>query len=266
MWYSEQNLIDRVARFTPFFVLAIPATFAYQNVTNPALLNMHPAIGLLVAVSIEGLGLAAVHTSLSLFEYIKQHKQKANGEAVTMLLMVLFYLAVVVMVNIVLDWQHEWQIITAKALLSLVSIPAAVTLSIRQLHKARLEVEAEGKAEKTAQGKLGALTKKFNELELASEKLKQGNAELKQANADLLKQLEEAKKQPAIKQEAATAVSKPAPKQTARRASKKQSDTEILECPQCGKECNGIKGLNGHKAWCKGKQELELVKANGYIK
>jgi uncharacterized membrane protein len=261
MWYSEQNLIDRVARFTPFFVLAIPATFAYQNVTNPALLNMHPAIGLLIAVSIEGLGLAAVHTSLSLFEYLKQHKQKMNGEAATMLFMTLFYLAVVVMVNIVLDMQHEWQIITAKALLSLVSIPAAVTLSIRQLHKARLNDEAENKAELTARGKLGALTKKYNDLEATSEKLKQGNAELKQANADLLKQLEQAKKQP-VKQETLTAVSKP----TTKRASKKQSSADILECPDCGKECNGIKGLNGHKAWCKGKPVMELIKANGHVK
>ena len=255
MWYSEQNLIDRVARFTPFFVLAIPATFAYQNVTNPNLLAMPWWVGLLIAVSIEGLGLASVHTSLSLFEYIKQHKQKISGEAITMLLMTLFYLAVVVMVNIVLDLHHSWEIIAAKALLSLVSIPAAVTLSIRQIHKSRLQVEAENKAELTARGKLGALTKKYNELLLEAKELKQANVELKQANAELVKQKE-------IKRETAVA-SKP----TKQRASKKKSkDVEILICEDCGKECNGVKGLNGHRAWCKGKPEMELVKANGYVR
>lgn len=260
-WYSEQNLIDHVARFTPFFVLAIPATFAYQNVTNVDLLNMPTSIGLLVAVSIEGLGLASVHTSLSLFEHLKQHKQKISAEAVVMLIMTLFYLAVVVMINIVLDLHHEWQIITAKALLSLVSIPAAVTLSIRQLHKSKLEKEAENKAELTARGKLGALTKKYNELQEQSK-------EQQQANVGLLEQIKQLEAE--IKLVKQTVVSKQAKedsKQTSKRQTKKQqANADILECPDCGKECNGIKGLNGHKAWCKSKQEVELVKANGHVK
>lgn len=246
MWYSEQNLIDRVARFTPFFVLAIPATFAYQNVTNPNLLAMPTWVGLLIAFSIEGLGLASVHTSLSLFEYIKQHERKPTGEAVTMLLMTLFYLAVVVMVNIVLDLQHEWQIIAAKALLSLVSIPAAVTLSIRQIHKSRLAEEAGHKAELTARGKLGALTKKFNELQ-------ESYQTTQQTNEDLLKQIEQAKK--------VTDVSKPVTSKPAKRTGKKRKANEVLICGDCGKECNGVKGLNGHRAWCKGKPEL--VEMNG---
>lgn len=262
MWYSEQNLIDRVARFTPFFVLAIPATFAYQNVTNPTLLAMPWWVGLLIAVSIEGLGLASVHTSLSLFEYIKQHKLKVSGEAIVMLLMTLFYLAVVVMVNIVLDLHHSWEIIAAKALLSLVSIPAAVTLSIRQIHKSRLQVEEENKAELTARGKLGALTKKYNELVLEAKELKQIVQQLKQANVELAKANSQLEKQKEIKRETAV-VSKP----TKQWASKKKSkDVEILICEDCGKECNGVKGLNGHRAWCKGKPEMELVKANGYLK
>lgn len=263
MWYSEENLIDRVARFTPWLAPAIPAAFAYQSATNSALLNQHWLMGLLIALTIEGLGLAAVHTSLSLFEYGKTHdKQKPKAETAIMLLMTLFYLAIVVVVNIVLDLRHEWQIIVAKALLSLVSIPAAVTLSIRQLHKARLHDEDEHKAELTARGKLGALTKKYNELDFALRELKQTNAELKKANSSLLADLEQAKKQPTVKQESATAVNQPAPK----RKSKKKANAEILICEDCGKECNGIKGLNGHRAWCKGKPVAELVKANGHLK
>ena len=255
MWYSEQNLIDSVARFTPWLAPLIPATFAYQSVTNPALLNQHWLIGLLIAATIEGLGLASVHTSLSLFEYIKTHdKQKPKVEAGIMLLMTLFYLAIVVVVNIVLDLQHPTQIVIAKALLSLVSIPAAVTLSIRQLHKAKLADEDEHKAELTARGKLGALTKQHNELKAELVKLKQ-------INADLGKQAKELKAELAEKQKVTTAVSQPASKPKASRKSK----TEILVCEDCGKECNGVKGLNGHRAWCKGKPELELAQANGSL-
>lgn len=257
MWYSEQNLIDRVARFTPWLAPLIPATFAYQSATNDALLNQPMIIGLLIAATIEGLGLASVHTSLSLFEYIKTHdKQKPKVEAAIMLLMTLFYLAIVVVVNIVLDLQHPTQIVIAKALLSLVSIPAAVTLSIRQLHKAKLADEDEHKAELTARGKLGALTKQHNELKAELEKQKQINAELDKQAKELKVELEKQKQQKVV-----TAVAQPANKPKASRKSK----AEILVCEDCGKECNGVKGLNGHRAWCKGKQELELVKANGSL-
>jgi len=249
MWYSEENLIDQVARFTPWLAPAIPATFAYINVTNPDLLALHWLIGLLVALTIEGLGLASVHTALSLFEYIKLHdKQKPKAETAIMLFMTLFYLAIVVTVNIILDLQHPIQIIVAKALLSLVSIPAAVTLSIRQLHKARLESEAKMKTELTARGKLGALTKKHNVLK----------QELIELN-DLLKQVEQTNQELIVKARPKVVVGKSVGK---KRKAIKQS--EILICGDCGKECNGVKGLNGHRAWCP--KKAGLVESNGVMK
>lgn len=243
-WYSEQNLIDNVARFVPWLAPGIPAAFAYINSTNVLLVEWYIAV--LIALTVEGLGLASVHTALSLVEYTKTHsKNQPKAESYIMIGMALFYLAIVVMVNIILDLQHPIQIIIAKALLSLVSIPAAVTLSIRQLHKTRLANEAEHKAEKTAQGKLGALTKKYNELE-------QNNKELAHTIQGLRQQIKEQSRQP-----------KPIIQQSKSKAKAKQK-TEQIACPDCGKMVNGIKGLNGHKAWCENKKIP--IQMNGYQK
>jgi len=203
----------------------------------------------LVAAVVEGLGLASVHTALSLIEYTKTHKQnQPKTESIIMVCMALLYLIIVVMVNIILDLEIQHKVIVAKALLSLVSIPAAVTLSIRQMHKIRLASEAEYKAEKTAQGKLGALTKKYNELE-------QTNAELNNTIQGLNKQIKEQSKPSKQVQ----MVNKPKSK----KQTKSKQKTEQIACPDCGKIVNGIKGLNGHKAWCKGKQEIKVY-SNGH--
>lgn len=251
-WYSEENLIDNVARFVPWLAPGIPAVFAYMNSVSK--LQMEWPIALLIALTVEGLGLASVHTALSLVEHIKTHsKNQPKTEAWIMLCMTLFYLAIVVTVNIILDLNHPVQIIVAKALLSLVSIPAAVTLSIRQLHKNRLTDEAEQKAEKTAQGKLGVLTKKYNYLE-------QTNKELKQTIQGLQQQIKEQSKQ--TKQ--VMVVNKPESKPASKKQSKVKQKSEQIACPDCGKMVNGIKGLNGHKAWCEGKK-IEVY-SNGHTK
>lgn len=246
-WYSEQNLIDNVARFVPWLAPGIPASFAYIN--SLIYLTDKWYFALLIAATVEFLGLASVHTSLSLFEYVKtSSKNKPIAETWIIAGMTLFYLILVVVVNIILDLDIPNKAIIAKALLSLVSIPAAVTLSIRQLHKTRLTNEAKHKAEKTAQGKLGALTKKHNELQ-------QANKELATTIQGLKQQLSQQTKQAKPVQ----AISKTASKSKA----KAKQKIELIACPDCGKEVKGIKGLNGHKAWCEGKQEIEVY-SNGY--
>lgn len=250
-WYSEQNLIDNVARFVPWLAPGIPAVFAYMN--SRTQLDMEWPIALLIALTVEGLGLASVHTALSLVEHIKTHKQnQPKTEAWIMFGMTLFYLAIVVTVNIILDLQHPVQIIIAKALLSLVSIPAAVTLSIRQLHKTRLTNESEQKAEKTAQGKLGVLTKKYNQLE-------QTNKELKQTIQGLQQQIKEQSKQKPVQ-----TVSRTESKPTNKRQAKVKQPVEQISCPDCGKVVKGIKGLNGHSRFCEAKQPEIMISSNGY--
>ena len=92
-WYSEENLIDNVARFVPWLAPGIPATFAYIN--SSTVLLMDWPIAILIALTIEGLGLASVHTALSLVEFIKTHKKnQPKTEAKIMAGMTLFYLSI----------------------------------------------------------------------------------------------------------------------------------------------------------------------------
>jgi uncharacterized protein (DUF3084 family) len=76
--------------------------------------------------------------------------------------MAVFYLAIVVTVNILLDLQHDPAIIAARALLSLISIPAAVTLSIRNLHKLRQNDDTRDHLIASLRGKLGSMTKQLD--------------------------------------------------------------------------------------------------------
>lgn len=160
-YLSEEKLIDNVARIVPWFAPLIPASFAYHN--SVKVLQLAKIEAFLVAFVVELLGLATVHTFFSLAESMKTAKEnKPKHETVIMGFMAVFYLAIVVTVNILLDLEHIWQIIAARALLSLISIPAAVTLSIRNLHKLRQNDDTRDHLIASLRGKLGSMTKQLD--------------------------------------------------------------------------------------------------------
>ena len=170
-YLSEEKLIDNVARIVPWFAPLIPASFAFHNARNEALLNLSFLESLLIAAVVELLGLATVHTFFSLVEALKTAKDyKPKKETTIMGFMAAFYLAIVVTVNILLDLDHTWEIIAARALLSLISIPAAVTLSIRNLHKLRQNDDTRDHLIASLRGKLGSMTSQFNNLQEKAEK------------------------------------------------------------------------------------------------
>jgi len=160
-YLSEEKLIDNVARIVPWFAPLIPASFAYHNSVSVLRLIWYEAA--VVAFVVELLGLATVHTFFSLAESMKTAKEnKPKHETIIMGFMAAFYLAIVVTVNILLDLEHTWQIIAARALLSLISIPAAVTLSIRNLHKLRQNDDTRDHIIASLRGKLGNMTKQLD--------------------------------------------------------------------------------------------------------
>lgn len=167
-YLSEEKLIDNVARIVPWFAPLIPASFAYHN--SVRVLELAKIEAGLVAFVVELLGLATVHTFFSLAESMKTAKEnKPKHETIIMGFMAFFYLAIVVTVNILLDLQHNPAIIAARALLSLISIPAAVTLSIRNLHKLRQNDDTRDHLIASLRGKLGSMTSQFNSLQEKAE-------------------------------------------------------------------------------------------------
>ncbi len=117
---SERTLIDNVAATVPWLAPVSPAYMVWHNAVT--LLGWPVWVAWVVALAVEGLGLSVVATSFQLW------REKRNTFWMAVCTTV-FYLAIVITVNVALDLgAPAW---FAKALLSLLSVPAAVTIALR---------------------------------------------------------------------------------------------------------------------------------------
>lgn len=120
----EHRFLDFVSSVVPWLAPAPTAWIAFVHLSQVLALPLPVAAA--GALVVEGLGLSTIHTALSFW--------KDDGlRSVRLWLAVgagAFYLAVVIVVNIILD-SGAWQTVTAKSLLSLTSIPAALIVALR---------------------------------------------------------------------------------------------------------------------------------------
>ena len=139
---TEATVIGLVAATIPWLAPIIPAYVAYQNMLS--VLGFAPWLSFLGALVVEFLGLSSIHTAVQFWDYNRTRRKVDEAAPVYVAAAVgAFYLAVVLTVNVILDNAPVDQLI-AKALLSLISVPAGVTLAIRAQHSRQLlQVEAE---------------------------------------------------------------------------------------------------------------------------
>lgn len=139
---TEATVIGLVAATIPWLAPFIPAYIAYHNMIE--VLSFSSWLSLVGAAVIEFLGLSAVHTAIQFWSYNRTRRKTDEAAPVYVATAVgVFYLAVVLTVNVILDKAPVEQLI-AKALLSLISVPAGITLAIRAQHSSYLlQVEAE---------------------------------------------------------------------------------------------------------------------------
>lgn len=145
----EAMFIDTVAAVTPWLAPLIPAYLVYHNMTER--LGYPPIFGLVGAAAVEFLGLSAVHTAVTFWQWNDAHKIErapfwfAFGAG-------LFYVVIVLTVNAALDiWQGSDGVkILAHGLLSLLSVDAAVIIAIRAQHARRLTERDEARQERKA--------------------------------------------------------------------------------------------------------------------
>ena len=134
----ERTLVDNVAAAVPWLAPISPAYMAYQNVTK--IFGWDTWVAWTIALAVEGLGLAVTSTAFHLWDWNDTRKDKDRAApfwvAITT---VIFYLAVVITVNVILDSEASPTERIAKALLSLLSVVAAVTLALRSQHARRIE-------------------------------------------------------------------------------------------------------------------------------
>lgn len=152
---TELSFVTLLSKIVPLFVPVIPAYVGYRHVTNPNLLNFDPFFGWVYALVIEGLGYAAIYKAVAFWEHNKKYTEGSPNRAPLKVAIGIYivYLVVTLAVNVVLDWVSGvvWYNVLAIGLISILSVPAGLLMSISAIHTER-ENERAVKKEVRASG------------------------------------------------------------------------------------------------------------------
>ncbi len=142
----EGLLVDVIAATSPWLAPLIPAYMAWKSMVDSLRFPDWVAFG--GAAVVELLGLSAVTTTFQFWDYNDaRRKSDQRAPAVVAGVTAIFYLAVVMTVNVILDNEPTMNKI-AKALLSSLSVCAAVVLALRSSHARRMETIRQEKIER----------------------------------------------------------------------------------------------------------------------
>jgi len=143
----ETSFVDSVAGTTPWLAPVIPAWMAYHNMTS--VMSFPWGVAFIGALVVECLGMSTVTTAVQFWDWNDKKRISDQAAPVNVALGTAgFYLAIILIVNVLLD-MSDWLQCLAKLLLSTLSIIGAVTLAIRSQHRRRvLDIEAEKQAKR----------------------------------------------------------------------------------------------------------------------
>lgn len=146
----EATLIDNLAATIPWLAPVVPAYMIYKSLAET--IHFPLPVAILSAVVVEFLGLVTVSTSVQFWTW-NDSKRQADPQAPVRLAVVTAgaYLAIVITVNVILDLGSPIEQLFAKALLSTLSVSAALTIAIRSQHARRLAEIEQSKAQKRAE-------------------------------------------------------------------------------------------------------------------
>jgi hypothetical protein len=145
----ETTLVDTLASVAPWLGPIAPAYLAYKAMVG--VLGLPVWVAFVIAAVIELLGISTINTAVQFWNY-NQTKRQSDPKAPFWMavIMAVFYLTVVLVVNVLLDNAEMIQK-TAKFLLSALSPVAAVTLSLRAQHTRRVLTVADRKVQEKAE-------------------------------------------------------------------------------------------------------------------
>jgi hypothetical protein len=136
---SESSLVNLLSAIAPWGAPLAPATMSYSGMVKH--LSFSEPVAGIIACVIEILGLATVHTTLLFWQHNRRYTREYK-KMPTILAAGMFglYLVIILGVNVILEayavklitW--AWTPIVARAMLSLLAVPAAVTMAIRTQH------------------------------------------------------------------------------------------------------------------------------------
>jgi len=143
---SEASLVNLLSALAPWAAPLAPAYMTFSHITRK--MGFPIEISWAVALVVEVLGLSSISTILAFWSYNRRYKDKTRKAPVWIAIFsFVIYLAVILMVNVALDAAdlmatpdtQAWVNVGARALLTLLSIPAAIILAVRTQHKEMLD-------------------------------------------------------------------------------------------------------------------------------
>jgi hypothetical protein len=143
----EGALVDNLAATSPWLAPVIPAWLGWHNMTT--VMNFPWWVATVGAIVIEFLGLSTVHTVINLWDYNSTRRQSDQRAPVVVALAAAGgYILVVLITNVLLSIGAPVLHLVAQGLLSLLSVIAAVTLTVRASHARRVGVIEQEKRER----------------------------------------------------------------------------------------------------------------------
>lgn len=139
---AEGAWMNFISAIVPYGVSFIPASMTYDHVISQ--LNFSPALAWDAGIVIELFGVVAMHTIIKFWQNNKKYTSEKSEKKAPLGLAIFsysFYLAIVLIVNVVLEimaGQKDFWGILAIALFSLLGIPSGVLVAIRSQHQEML--------------------------------------------------------------------------------------------------------------------------------
>ncbi len=143
----EHRIIDIVSAVAPWLAPIVPAYLVFKNTQSH--LGYPWPISLVTACAVEFIGLASVHTSIQFWTW-NNEKRKIDDDAPFWVAIGAgaFYILVVLTVNALLEVAGNTANVWANAILSLLSVDAAIIIALRASHARRVAEIADEKIER----------------------------------------------------------------------------------------------------------------------
>lgn len=169
---SEASFVNLLSAVAPWLAPLAPAYMSFRHMTG--VMGFPEGIAWSIAAVVEVLGLSGVSTTLDFWTFNRRNdkdKQMRKAPVGIAAGSFLAYLSVILTMNVLLEiatLQGEtakaWAIILAKALLTLLSVPAAVLMAVRTSHRSLIhEVNLE-KAEAKEERRRAAAERRADRL------------------------------------------------------------------------------------------------------
>jgi len=132
---SEASVVNLLSAIAPWAAPLAPAYMSYANMR--IYLDFPNWVALAVALVVEILGLSTISTSMEFWRWNKRAGAKyAKAPVQLAIATFLFYLLIVLLMNVALEASGENPavIVAARAMLTLLSVPAALVLAMRTQH------------------------------------------------------------------------------------------------------------------------------------